>query len=508
VPRNLRALVVTSNSIDADLALGFLREAGIKATICGSVRDLRNEFSEDVGCVALSGDCLVETELPLLYDTIAAQAHWSDIPLILIAPAGAGLSSFVEQTFPNAGNLTILEQPLNPATLVSAIRVAHRARARQLEIRDLLEDRDRALQMRDEFLAMLAHELRNPLAPMRNAVYLQKMLRIDDPLLEKTRDIFDRQVTNLSRMVDDLLDVARLERGKLQLQRQRVDLNAIVAAAVDSSMALAQVRHQRVDVRLTADSLFIDADPVRIEQLITNLLTNAAKFTPEGGDITVSSSREGEMALVSVQDNGAGLSEDMLTRIFNPFIQADRTLARSKGGLGLGLTIAHRLTELHGGTLQAISAGTNQGSTFTVRFPLLKKRWTDLSPRGSSDLPIQKRRVLVVEDNDDIRESLRMILDAWGHDVTVSDTGQKGLELIARMQPEIAFIDIGLPVLDGYQVARSIRASSHPSCAMKLIAITGYGQPDDRERALQAGFDAHMLKPVDPLSLQTILQSA
>ena len=506
--RKLRALLVISNSTDAELALAFLGEAGIRATVCRNVKELRNELSDDVGCIALSGECLVETELPILHDIIAAQAQWSDMPLILITPTGAGLVAFAEQTFPNAGNLTLLEQPLNPATLISAVRVAKRARARQLEIRDLLEERDRALHMRDEFMAMLAHELRNPLAPMRNAVYLQKMLRIDDPTLVKTRDIFDRQVTNLARMVDDLLDVARLERGKLQLQRQRVDLNAIVTAAVDASMSLSQARQQRVGVRLADDSLFIDADPVRIEQLITNLLTNAVKFTPEGGEITVSSAREGDIAMVSVQDNGAGLSEDMLTRVFNPFIQADRTLARSKGGLGLGLTIAHRLTELHGGTLGATSAGANQGSTFTVRFPLLKQRWTDLSPRGASDRPVQRRRVLVVEDNDDIRESLRMILDAWGHDVTVSDTGQKGLDLVALMHPEIAFIDIGLPLLDGYQVARRIRASSNGIHDIKLVAITGYGQPDDRERALQAGFDAHMLKPVDPLSLQTILQNA
>jgi signal transduction histidine kinase/CheY-like chemotaxis protein len=501
-------LLVTSSSTDADLALSFLSEAGIRATVCGSVQEMRNQLSDDVGCVALSGACLAETELPLLHDTIAAQAHWSDLPLILIAPAGAGLGEFAEQTFPNAGNLTVLEQPLNPATLVSAVRVAQRARARQLEIRDLLEDRDRSLRMRDEFLAMLAHELRNPLAPMRNAVYLQKMLRIDNPILEKTRDIFDRQVTNLSRMVDDLLDVARLERGKLQLQRQRADLNAIVTAAVDASMSLAQARRHNVDVHLTGESLFIDADPVRIEQLITNLLTNAVKFTPESGEITISTGRDEEMAIISVQDNGAGLSEDMLTRIFNPFIQADRTLARSSGGLGLGLTIAHRLAELHGGVLGASSAGTNLGSTFTVRFPLLKQRWTDLVPSGANDQPLQKRRVLVVEDNEDIRESLRMILDAWGHEVTVSDSGQKGLDLVATVQPEIAFIDIGLPVLDGYQVARCIRASANATRTIKLVAITGYGQPDDRERALQAGFDAHMLKPVDPQSLQSILQNA
>jgi CheY-like chemotaxis protein len=362
--------------------------------------------------------------------------------------------------------------------------------------------------MRDEFMAMLAHELRNPLAPMRNAVYLQKMLRIDDPILIKTRDIFDRQVTNLSRMVDDLLDVARLERGKLQLQRQRIDLNTIVSAAVDTCMPLAHARNQRVDIHLTGETLFIDADPVRIEQLVTNLLTNAVKFTPEAGEIAFSSARDAATAIVSVKDNGAGLSNDMLTRIFNPFIQADRTLARSSGGLGLGLTIAHRLAELHGGTLGATSAGTNRGSTFTVRFPLVQYHAVGLLPRSLSAQPVQRRRVLVVEDNEDIRESLRMILDAWGHDVVVSDTGQEGLDLVARVHPEIAFIDIGLPVLDGYQVARRIRSSSNGTHAIKLIAITGYGQPDDRERALAAGFDAHMLKPVDPQSLQKILQSA
>jgi signal transduction histidine kinase/CheY-like chemotaxis protein len=497
------------NRLDAERALSFLAESGVTAMPCKGIEALRSELSEadDIGCVVLVGDSLTQEELPALHEAIESQPAWSDMPFILIAPAGSGLSAFAERMFPNVGSLTLLEQPLNPATLVSAVRVALRAREHQLQVHTLIEDRDQGLRMRDEFLAMLAHELRNPLAPMRNAVYLQNFLRIDDPIFVKTREIFDRQVTNMSRMVDDLIDIARLERGKLQLQREHIDLNAVVAAAIETSLPIVQARRHRIEVCLASEPLFVHADPVRIEQLVTNLVTNAAKFTPEAGEITVSSSPDDGSATVSVRDNGAGLSEDMLTSIFKPFIQADRTLARSSGGLGLGLTIAHRLAVLHGGALQASSAGANKGSTFVVRLPLVSAVSTALSSSSPSDLADRRLRVLVVEDNSDIRESIRMILERWGHEVTLADTGQKGLDEVARSPPQVALIDIGLPMMDGYELARAIRASSPSNVGIKLIAITGYGQPGDRHRALESGFDAHMLKPIDPKVLQATLSA-
>jgi signal transduction histidine kinase len=505
--RSLRALLLMPNSLDAERALSYLAEGGITAAPCKSIDEVRSRLSEadDIGCVVLVSDSLTQEELPALHEVIDGQPAWSDMPFILIAPTGSGLSAFAEQMFPNVGSLTLLEQPLNPATLVSAVRVALRARDHQLEVHSLIEDRDQGLRMRDEFLAMLAHELRNPLAPMRNAVYLQSFLRIDDPIFVKTREIFDRQVTNLSRMVDDLIDIARLERGKLQLQREHIDLNAVVTAAIETSLPIVHARRHRIEVCLAPEPLFVDADPVRIEQLVTNLVTNAAKFTPETGAITVSSTRDEGSATVSVRDNGAGLSQDMLTSIFKPFIQADRTLARSSGGLGLGLTIAHRLAALHGGTLQASSAGANQGSTFIVRLPLVSTVAIACSASDSSEVAARRLRVLVVEDNSDIRESIRMILERWGHEVTLADTGQRGLDAVARSPPQVALIDIGLPIMDGYELARAIRASS--KAGIKLIAITGYGQPGDRHRALESGFDAHMLKPIDPKILQATLSA-
>jgi signal transduction histidine kinase len=502
-----RAVVVTNNPVDAELAIQLLGESDIHATICENIGALYELLPQEIGCIILAGESLAKSEIPLLREMIESQPAWSDMPLIFVAADSAELNAMVEREFPNSGNLTLLEQPLNQATLVSAVRVGLRARARQLEVLNLLTQRDEALRLRDEFLAMLAHELRNPLAPMRNAVFLQQKLSIDDPTFVKTRDIFDRQVTHLSRMVDDLLDVARLERGKLQLQRERIDLNTMVTATVDTCLPAIQSREHRVKINLAREPLFIDADPVRIEQLLTNLITNAAKFTPDPGEITLETRQDGNSATVSVRDTGIGLSPQMVHTVFLPFMQDDRTLARSHGGLGIGLTISRRLAELHDGSLQASSRGLNKGSVFTARFPLASR-----TPMLKSDsprpvlFPPDRRRILIVEDNADIRDSLRMVLEIWGHEVTSADSGQQGLDLIRRIHPDVALIDIGLPGMSGYEVAQTIRTAASPlSSQIKLVAITGYGQPDDRERTRKAGFDMHLLKPIDPQVLQKIL---
>lgn len=503
----LRTLVLTANAVDADLAVQLLAESGISAVAYDSVRALCRSVSEDVGCMVLTGESLTDDELPMLREVIENQPTWSDIPLILVAADSAKLNMLVERVLQRAGNVTLLEQPLNPATLISAVRVGLRARAHQIEVRNLLAERDAALRQRDEFLAMLAHELRNPLTPIRNAVYLQQRLPIDDPMFVKTRDIVDRQVTHLARMVDDLLDVARFERGMIQLQRRHIDLNAAVAAAVDACATLTQARRHTVSLDLAAEPLALDADPVRIEQLIVNLLTNAAKFTPPEGEIRVATKRDGSSALVTVSDNGIGLRPEMAQTIFSPFTQDDRTLDRSRGGLGIGLTIARRIAEMHGGVLEANSEGVNKGSIFIARFPLSTGAPVGIKPQAEVAAG-SRRRVLVVEDNADVRESLRLMLEIWGHDVTTADTGNAGLEQIRRTHPEVAFIDIGLPGMSGYEVAHAIRTTDLRSLPMKLIAITGYGQPADRARALEAGFDMHLLKPIDPDVLRRVFAEA
>ena len=498
------ALVITPNRVDAELALGFLAEHAIPASACQSIGELGGTLPADAGCILLAEEALMDADLPGLRELLELQPAWSDLPLVLVAGAGAGAG--IERAFPNAGNVTLLERPLNPLTLVSAVQVGLRARLRQLEVRDLLQKRDEALRQRDEFLAMLSHELRNPLAPMRYAIDLQKTLHSEQPLLAKTRDILERQVRHLTRMTDDLIDVARLERGKIVLQRRRLDLNGTAASAAETCLPGVQARSHRLSVDLAPQPLFVDADPVRLDQLLANLILNASKFTPEGGEIEVRTRPDGDQALVSVRDNGIGIRPDMLEAVFAPFAQADSGLARSAGGLGIGLSIARALAELHGGSLVARSEGAGKGALFEARIPLCS------APAAAEPGKPPKRgggrrlRVLVVEDNADIRETLALLLRMWGHEVMLAERGDEGLARALRERPDFALIDIGLPGMNGYQLAAAIRGGStgQPG-ACRLVAMTGYGQPADRERAAQAGFDAHLLKPVDSETLRELL---
>jgi signal transduction histidine kinase len=499
------ALVVTPNQVDADLASSFLRQGGIQSRACRNLLELGERLAQGAGCVVIVEEALVDVEMPVLREALDAEPPWSDIPVVLVASEDTELHGMVERAFPNSGNITLLSRPLHPLTLLSAVEVGLRARHRQVQVRDLINQREEALRQRDEFVAMLAHELRNPLAPMRNAVYLQKSMAIDDPMFARTRDIFDRQTTHLSRLVDDLLDVARLERGKVLLQLRRVDLNDAVAAAVEACLPITQASGHKVRIHLSATPLPMQADSVRIEQILSNLINNAAKFTPSGGEITVSAKKEDAHAIVTVTDTGIGIPPEQIEEIFNPFTQGDQTLARSTGGLGIGLTIARRVARLHGGTLTATSAGPGRGTTFSARFPLLKEESRPAERTVVQAPPPQPKRVLVVDDNADIRDSLRMLLHMWGHDVSVAATGEKALELALHEHPDVALVDIGLPGINGYDVARQIRrASGSWDSSIKLVAITGYGQPADRERALASGFDRHMLKPVDPLQLEQV----
>jgi signal transduction histidine kinase len=501
--------LVTPNATDAEVGIDFLREAGIEAQPCSSLAELCRVRFDRLGCAVLVEEVMVRPDIDDFLEVLAAQPTWSDLPLVLVASQGAALSALVERVFPQSGNVAVLQRPLSPVSLISAVHVGLRSRNRQFEVRDLLDQRADALRRRDEFLAMLAHELRNPLAPMRNAVYIMNHLDIDEPLFTKTRELVDRQVMHMARLVDDLLDVSRLELGKVQLQMQPLDLNAAVASAAEACLAVTSARGHKMDVRLAPAPLLINADPVRIEQVIGNLITNAAKFTPEGGDILVEVSGEASTAAVRVRDSGVGIRPDMLDSVFELFTQDATTLERSEGGLGIGLTIVKRLVELHGGTIEVSSAGLGHGSQFTVRFAQAAEAAAaakDAAPAGG---PASPRRVLVIEDNPDIRESLGLLLTMWGHGVEFAETGPDGLQRAHAGQPDVALIDIGLPGLSGYEVARRIRSvGSAWARAVKLVALTGYGRQTDHDEALEAGFDVHLVKPVDPEVLARTLQLA
>jgi PAS domain S-box-containing protein len=362
-------------------------------------------------------------------------------------------------------------------------------------------DAEAASQAKDEFMAMLGHELRNPLGAISGAVSVLDRIEPVTGRAARAREVIARQTEHLTRLIEDLLVVSRGALGKIVLLRGEVDLTEAVRRCVTTLETVGKLERHTVDV--DAESVWVDGDATRIEQIVMNLLSNATKFTPNGGSIRVSVRREQDEAVVRVADDGAGIPPEFLPSVFDAFVQGDRSLDRAGGGLGVGLTLVRRLTELHGGRVEAVSPGTGQGSLFTVRLPALQRppheqRHVPATPRGGA-----RRRILVIEDNADNREMMRMLLETLGHEVHEAADGASGVSLAVRLVPEVVLVDIGLPGLDGYEVARQIRAKLRGG--VRLIAVSGYGQKEDRLRAFEAGFDDHLLKPVEAERLSTML---
>ncbi len=359
---------------------------------------------------------------------------------------------------------------------------------------------------KDEFLAMLAHELRNPLAPIMNAAQLLKREGAGNATLEQAHGIIERQLARIVRIVDDLLDVSRITRGKIQLKRERVTLQTVIANAVEASRSFIESRKHVLTVSVPQEAVWLEADPVRMEQVLVNLLSNAAKYTEPGGKIDLTAERQGNECVSRVKDTGIGIAAEMLPRVFDLFVQADQSLDRSQGGLGIGLTLVKQLVAMHGGTVEARSEGVGDGSEFILHLPVVPETM-GLKPQ---DAPIatgrksQPWRILIVDDNTDTAESLAMLLRLSGHETRVAHTGQSGLQLAVAEKPDVVLLDIGLPGMDGYQVAKRIREHQELD-QTRLIAISGYGQDTDRERSAKAGFNHHLVKPVDPARLQALL---
>ena len=384
-------------------------------------------------------------------------------------------------------------------------RIALALDAAQLHLDVQLADR-----RKDEFLAMLAHELRNPLAPILTAVEVAREAELGDGRVRKAHDVVERQARHMARLVDDLLDVSRITRGKVELRRERVELSEMIHHAVQTSRPLIDQRGHSLSVDVPEEPLPLDADPARMEQVLTNLLNNAAKYTDPGGRISVRAERLGGEVRVAIADTGVGIPREMLHRVFEPFVQVKPELDRSRGGLGLGLTLVKMLVELHGGAVSARSDGPGQGSGFEVRLPLARGEAPRL-PAAAAKPVAGARRVFVAEDNDDAREFLRDLLELWGHEVEVAADGVAGAERCARGTFDLALIDIGLPGMNGFEVARRVRAAEANRSAAQhtvLVALTGYGQPEDRRRALEAGFDEHRVKPLDARELRALLSLA
>jgi PAS domain S-box-containing protein len=389
----------------------------------------------------------------------------------------------------------------------------HRLRGFAKVTRDMTERRriealEHSERKMNEFLAMLGHELRNPLAPIRNALDLMRIQSNGDSTLEWARNVIDRQLTQLTRLVDDLLDVGRITSGKIALHKMPVEINAAVQRAVEAVRPLADASRHVLDVRLSTQPLAVDGDLTRLSQAVLNLLTNAIKYTPAGGSIELAVAREGEYAVVRVKDSGIGMAPELIPTVFDLFVQGERSLDRSEGGLGIGLTLVKRLVALHGGTVSAHSEGPGRGSEFAIYVPALPQSASAAAPEpGEPVAPTHRRsRVLVVDDNRDSADTLAALLEAWGHEVRTLYDGPSAIAAVAEFQPKVVLLDIGLPKMNGYEVAAQLRKSANGR-SLILVAFTGYGQDEDRRRVREAGFDYHLVKPLEVVELEKILDS-
>jgi PAS domain S-box-containing protein len=360
---------------------------------------------------------------------------------------------------------------------------------------------------KDEFLATLAHELRNPLAPLRNAVHLLKLREPLDPDLVWSRDVIERQVNQMARLLDDLIDVSRITRNKLQLRKAPVEVRTLVANAVEMSRPVLDSESHELSISLPAEPLYLEADAVRLSQVVANLLNNAAKYTNRGGHIWLTVQRDGSELVVSVKDNGIGIAHDVLPRLFEMFSQAVPALERSQGGLGIGLSLVKGLVEMHGGKVEARSNGPEQGSEFVVRLPLVPgPEGYNAIPSEVHNLPGARCKIVVADDNKDAVDSLAMMLRALGHEVRTAKDGQEAIEATATFRPDVVLLDIGMPKLNGYEAARRIREEPWGK-QVTLIALTGWGQDEYRQRSREAGFDHHLVKPPDSSELLEILSA-
>ena len=368
---------------------------------------------------------------------------------------------------------------------------------------DILAESNRR---KDEFLAMLSHELRNPLAPILNAVHLLRLESHDNANLQHATAIIDRQAAHLTRLVDDLLEVSRISTGRIRLKQEILDLRSIAERAVEVVRPMIMQRRHDLALSLGSAPLWLHADATRLEQVIVNLLANAAKYTNDAGQIRLSIEQDGDEAVLRVADSGVGIAHELLPVIFDLFTQAERSLDRSQGGLGIGLTIVQRVVEMHGGKVEAVSAGLGHGSEFIVRLPIAS------SPAGTIHRPSEaepsavRTRVLVVDDNQDSADTLAILLRRAGHDVRACYGGQEALQFASTFHPDVILLDIGLPEIDGYEVARRFRQDPQ-FAAVRLIAITGYGQEADRQKSFEAGFNEHLVKPIDPQRIYEVLSA-
>ncbi|MGE5640394.1 MAG: ATP-binding protein [Clostridia bacterium] len=512
--REESVLLLAPTAKDAAICRAILAETGVDGDICRDIRELVASLHAGAGLAVLSEEALTTEALELLRGAIGRQPAWSDFPVLILTEQGAD-SEVVLRTLETLGNVTLLERPVRVPALVSAVRSALRARRRQYQIRDYLAESHRiaeslreADRRKDEFLAILAHELRNPLAPLRNALEAMRRSEHDPEGVAWARALMERQLVQMVRLIDDLLDLSRVSRGRIGLKQEDAELSSLVHGALEICGPAIHEAGHKLTLALPPDPIVLRCDPTRMVQVLCNLLSNAAKYTPAGGSIELSARRSHAGIEIVVRDDGIGIPDDMLRKVFEMFTQVERSLERAQGGLGIGLTLVKRLVELHGGSVQARSAGLGHGSEFIVRLPERAEVRGAAAPRRAeaASAAAVRQRILIADDNRDAADSLAVMLRVAGHEVRTAYDGQQAIAEAERFRPDLALLDIGMPRLNGYETARRIRAEAFGR-GMVLIALTGWGQPEDKQRSHGAGFDHHLVKPVDPTVLERLLST-
>ena len=501
-----RILLRTAISRDARMATAVLHRAGMASLACLDNIALTEELARGAGALILSEETLNGANAVALTEALAAQAPWSDVPVLVLARQGAD-SRAISQVMDQLVNVTVIERPLHVASLVSSVRTALRARRRQYELRSLLQGLHEADQRKTEFLATLAHELRNPLAPLSTALALLTREPMEPAEAQRYYELMGRQVDHLARLVNDLMEVSRITRGKVDLHMGMVTLGSVIEDAVEQSRPLFKSAGHALRVQLPMQNLLVSGDAMRLTQVFANLLNNAAKYTPAGGQISLVAHETGGEVVIDVSDNGVGIEPAMLDAVFDMFVQASGTAKAAQGGLGIGLTLAKSLVALHGGQVTARSDGLGRGSTVSVRLPLLVQPIDDKDNDNDNDkvdgkdsraskASLAGTAILVVDDNRDAADTLSALLGSMGASTAVAYNADDALQAAQVQAPDVAILDIGMPGTDGYELARLLRQRPN-SEGLILIAMTGWGQPADCARAAAAGFNHHCLKPMD-----------
>jgi len=516
--RNWQRLLMISPSPRDERILGkVFREDRIDYQYCRDIRELCAEMDRGCGLVIVPEASAKRMNLAPLVDRLRRQEPWSDVPVIFIP----GTEEAPSPDLYGVGNATVIRPPLQIVTLLSVIHSGLASRRKQLQLRDMLQKEEQARKRleeadrrKDEFLATLAHELRNPIAPIQNALDLIELSEAPLHSDAELRRIMSRQVQQLKRIVDDLLDVSRITRGKVGLVLEHFDLREAIRAGIESAKPFIENSNQSLHVDLGAEPLPVRGDRTRLAQVTANLLNNAAKYTPAAGNIWVTACRDRNELTLEVRDDGIGISDAELDSIFELFTQHDIERERGQAGLGIGLTLVRQLLDLHEGSIEAQSDGRSKGSTFTVRLALASPSALEGSSDCRDDHERSKapeaqtiqHRILVVEDTPAIRFVLKRLLEKLGHEVAVAEDGEQGLRLAGDWNPTVVISDIAMPRMNGYRLAERLRADTRFD-GITLAAMTGYGRDQDRRKALENGFDHHLTKPVDINELRQLLSS-